>query len=423
MKAIPRSLLALAVLPRLVLLASAYLHPSLSVPSDGIYFLRLARSLWRYHGFFLEEPRGWVPELFRLPGYPLFLAPFIAISLSPIFWIALAQSILGVWTVVIAWQWFSRFTDARGAYVGAAILAIDFVILFHTPMVLAETWLTFVQVIVLAHLWGSLKTPRLSAVALNGLLWGALTLIKPVFMYFPLLMCWGWFPQKKHIALFALCAYLIPAAWVLRNGTVMNVWGLSTQSGFALLEYPAATVLAEATNRPWLEVKNELRAKIDATFPQGYKNESEQSAAYAKEAIQILKQHPLLLAKDCFKGSLRILCGTGAGLWKLHFPDKDQKQFSGEATIRYSLAMLKHDPWLIPLQAIYAVALLAIYGYFVLGVQKMWKTGAKLDATLWVAGVLYLLLVSSHQGYSRFRIPLMPFLAAGCAVALSKQRN
>src|SRR5262249_18031851 len=133
---IPRSLCIAAALSRLIFFLLVYLHPQICLLSDSSSYLTLARNLATYHVFSQGTPPIFPPETFRTPGYPLFLTPFAMLFSDPILWIAFAQSLLGFITVIVTWLWLRPITGARGAYWGAIAIALDLIILFHTPLLL-----------------------------------------------------------------------------------------------------------------------------------------------------------------------------------------------------------------------------------------------------------------------------------------------
>ena len=74
-------------------------------------------------------------------------------------------------------------------------------------------------------------------------------------------------------------------------------------------------------------------------------------------------------------------------------------------------------PALIPIQILYMCALGLSYLLFFAGLARLWQQDLKIQAVFLGLGALYFLAVASHQGYYRFRIPMMPFLAIGAAAA------
>jgi len=398
-------LLLAAAFPRLMVFLLAANRPEACLTSDAYGYLGLAKNLWTYHAFGHGTPPVLVPETFRLPGYPLFLAPFTALFESPVLWIAFAQCLLGILTVMWLWHWLRGVTNDRSARVGALVLAVDWVIVFHTPMLIAETLVVFLQVLAMILTWRALELQRGTEVTGSGLLWGLTLMVKPVFLYFPLVLCWIWSPRKKYIFRFLLAAYLIPGVWILRNGATSNFWSLSSLPGFALFDDLAAKVIADATDRTWDSVRHDLRAQVDAKHPSGYRNDAERSQVYAQEAVHILKRHPFVVVKVWLIGAARMLGGTGFGLWHYYRPPAPQQNPAF---------------WLIPVQIVYGFGLGVLYLLSVWGCIKLWRMSRKKEAYFLAAGVTYILLVASYPGMSRLRIPMMPFMAIAASFAVTK---
>jgi hypothetical protein len=418
---IPKLVWLAAILPRIWIFGLALTNRQAILPVDSDWYMFLAKRLLSVHTLaYTLSPLEY--ETFRLPGYPVFLMPFVALFKDPGIWVALTQCALGSATVLLTWRWLREFCDARGATLGALIMGLDWVIVMHTPMILAETLVTFLQVLAFLLTWRALEAPTVKDSALSGFVWGLSTLVKPIFLLLPAASICLWLPRKKLAALFLIVAYAFPAAWIVRNGIRANYWGLSSQGGFALLIYPAAGVQADITGKSWMDANLALQAEVAKRYPQGYRTLLEQSQAYREAALPILKNHPFRLAKFCLVGVARILGGTGSSLWFLYRPEKATLtvDYGLQSTARLLWGRLVRHPWLMLSQAIYAIGLGLIYLVSLIGAWRLWKYGHRRELIVLLFGFLYLLAVASHQGYSRFRIPLMPFLAAACAAALTR---
>jgi hypothetical protein len=413
---------AAALAPRAILFGLACRRPEACLSPDSQSYLLLAQNLWTHHAFSQAAFPPLIPEISRLPGYPLFLAPFTGLFSSPVLWAAAIQSLLGAATVFILAAWLREMLNERAALAGGLVLAVDLVILLHTPMLLAETLLTFLQVIALDQTWRAWRLTDIRRTAGSGICWGIAVMIKPVFLYLPLLMAGLWWKNKKHLFIFLLAAYCIPAGWLLRNKAQSGFAGLTTQVGFDLLSYPAASVEAMRTGEPWEKVRADLRTRVDNQHPQGYATQADQSRAYQEAASEILKEHPLLFIQYSLLGVVRILAGTGVSLWFSYIPlSFEANDTWGPSVIgQQTSALMRRYPWLIPVQAVYLLALGILYGLAVWGWACLRRLGYRKEAFLMAVGTLYLLAAASHQGYSRFRIPMMPFLAVGIAAVFSR---
>lgn len=424
----PAWLWTAALLPRLALVALAARDPGLTMRGDSLDYLGLARNLASRGVFSLSDAPPWAPQIVRTPGYPLFLTPLCALLASPQFAAALLQALLGAWTVVLAWRWFGRRDPARGAAVAALLLALDPVLVLHTPLILAEALFVLLLVAAAALTVEALGAPTLALAAATGALWDAAILVRPIALYLPFTLAWFWRKDKRALALFLLCSYAGPAAWTAHNKAVTGRAVYAAVAGLDMLRYPAAGVEVMRTGRPWPEVEAELRAGVDASFAGGAApDEAAKAQAYNAAAMRILKAHPFLLARYCAQGAVKLMAGTGLemflewgkGLGGFVVDRSFDPGVKGSGT----LALLRAHPGLIPLEVLYAAALGAWYLLAALGLFRLWTAGRREEALFLAWGALYFLGLSSSQGYYRFRIPMLPFLAAAAAAAFPLRRQ
>jgi len=421
---VPAWLWAAALLPRLALCALAALDPSLTMRGDSLDYLALARNLAARGVFSTSAAAPFAPQIVRTPGYPLFLAPLAAVLSSPQFAAAVAQSLLGAATVVLAWRWLGRRDAGRGAAFGALFLALDPVTVLHTPLLLSEALFMILVVGAGSLTVAALDEPRPRLAAACGALWGAAIFVRPIALYLPFTLAWAWRRDKRALAVFLLAAYLLPAGWTLRNRSATGRTVYAAVAGLDMLRYPAAGVEAMRTGRPWTEVEVELRGRVDATFPRGFADEAAKAQAYNAAAMSVLRAHPFLLARYCAQGAVKLLGGTGLemllewgkGLGSFRAEGAFTPGVSGSGT----LALLRAHPGLIPLELLYAAALAALYVLSAAGLVRLWRAGRREEAVFLAWGALYFLGLSSSQGYYRFRIPMLPFLCAAAAAAFPR---
>jgi hypothetical protein len=119
---------------------------------------------------------------------------------------------------------------------------------------------------------------------------------------------------------------------------------------------------------------------------------------------------------------VKILAGTGAALWFFYMPDMKAPELGWSLNVfsAASRALMRQHPVLLAIQMVYMIFLGGLYALSLVGCVRLARSGRWAEVFLLAGGALYFLAVSSFQGYSRFRIPMMPFLAAAAALALAK---
>ncbi len=406
-----------AALPRLALWGLAVIDPHRCLRADSTGYLDLAGNLLHQRAFGSYEAGRWAAETSRTPAYPLWLAACAALHNDPALLASLLQCLLGTLTVALCWRWFEGLGGRKGAATGVLFLALDPVSVFHTPLLLSETLFVLFLVLSMLKVWTPGK--GWGRAAIGGLLWGVTSLFRPISLYLPPLLCWRWWPDRKAMAAFMAAACLLPAAWVLRNQAVTGHAVFSSLPGVDLLRYPAAGVESLRTGRRLKELDLELRQEIDSAHPAGYSSQAEQAKIYGRRAGEILRAHPLLLLEYCAWGTVKVLAGTGLEMWlewtSADTPGPEAAEFKPKASGQGTLALLRAHPWLIPIQLLYWMFLAALYGLALTGLLKLWHGERRAEALLLGGCAAYFLALSSLEGYYRYRIPMMPFLAAAAA--------
>lgn len=395
--------------PRLFLALLACIDSQLALRGDSQAYLDLAASPFQ-------------PQTFRTPGYPLFLAPLAAVFPTGILPAVLLQCLLGGASAALAWAWLEPAAGKRGAAVAALVLALDPVLVLHTPLVMAEALFLLLVVAAAKTTWEALDDPAPRLATRAGLWWTAAALVKPIALYLPGLLTPVWRRERRAWLLFLACAWALPSAWSLRNKALTGHAVYSSIGGHDLLRYPAAGVESLRTGRPWAELEVELRAEADAEAgPGGWLTDADKAAAYGRKGAAILKEHPFLLVQYCAWGAVKVLSGTGLEMvveWlPSRRPDPAAGEFRPRASGQGTRALLKAHPWLIPLQLAYWAVLAALYGAALLGLRALWTAGCRRHAAFLAGCALYFLALASSQGYYRYRIPLLPFLGAAAAFA------
>lgn len=147
---------------------------------DGRYYLDLARSL--------AAGNAWPPEpVFMTPLYPLLLSA--AFRLSPAVAMAqAAQSVLGLAALLLLFAAARRDLGSRAAWGAAVLYLLCGPILAMESQVLTETLLLFLVALAL-WLWPRERQGRWGGLGF-GLVCGALTLGRGVFLALPLVALW-----------------------------------------------------------------------------------------------------------------------------------------------------------------------------------------------------------------------------------------
>ncbi len=241
----PRAaLLLIAVLIHVPLWLS---YQPITSDDTGTY-LEMARQLahWDFSAYTGKRP----------PGYPLFL---LILGENPgLVWIA--QSILGILTVMLVYELVWEQTNRRAALAFGAGLATACslnLLLFESAM-LTETVATFLLALVFWLLW-RINRPSVAAGSLTppcvamGLVLGLAALTKPYLQYalvlvplFAAHMAWNrvrrWQTAIKAAVLTAIPAVALVSGWATFNNQAIDYYGISTLTGYNLTQHSGAVM-------------------------------------------------------------------------------------------------------------------------------------------------------------------------------------
>jgi hypothetical protein len=353
------------------------------------------------------------PDTVRTPGYPLFLAAFLAAGAGYPGAVA-AQHLL--WILVVAATTFFTF-NTTGSRVAAAvaglILSIDLPALQATNAILTETWAT---VFVTAAAWQTYRSVRASDTAtavIAGLLVGWVALIRPVAILLGAALAIAvWITASREFraraaVVILVTSLLMPAVWMLRNWQQTGIVTFSSISSINMLMYRAAGTLAirdqggfdANITRRQLELQDIACAAAEAHFgrPCASIPITERASLYPGLAMPILMADPLGVVMLMARAFIMIMFGGGAVM------------MSTLTGISESTARIVALAYTVPL------AVLAIAGI------SYWRRVDRVAACVILLTIGYFVLASlGGEAYSRFRVPFLPLYAmlAGGGAAL-----
>jgi hypothetical protein len=425
-----------------VLFTGPWAHPTraFAYSPDSPRYVALADTL-RSHGAFgkpaeeglmhlaveqLRRDNGTLPppgadglssEVFRTPGYPLFLAVFG--GTNGLRFAYLAQCLLGAVAAVCVVR-IALALDCRPP----AALAAGWLWALHPGAITADALPLTESLFCSLGLLGLAAAAQPTGPAgriLPGLLIGAAALVRPLgLLYLPtaLILVWRAGPRKRLAAVVTVAAAVLPsAAWAARNAAEGNGPRVSTVGELNLYYYGAAYVISERRGDDWFASwptrVEELTARLSSRLRPG----EDVFAAARREALAEFAADPATTAKVAGKSQVKLCidhsAGSAAGLYGVQYTPSGV--FS--ELLRGRLDTSKLSAWgliALPWTALNAlIVLLAAVGLVRTGVRRRWALAA--------ACLVPIVLFSAATfpvGLERFRLPFMPFLfvLAGCAL-------
>jgi 4-amino-4-deoxy-L-arabinose transferase-like glycosyltransferase len=374
---------------------------------DGHGYLTLSKDL---HAFTSSSDPNFGLALLRTPVYPLYLTATESITDSHILGPMILQVVVGVGVVYLTYRLGFVLFDRPAALCAAAVLAVDPLSIVYSSLVLTETLFTFLLVASVLLLWRPVDNRWTRGLA-AGVVLGLATLTRPVSVYLSVALAIGYLVlERRHLKNAAVVALsfligfgVLTGAWVIRNDVMGGVATISTAQGYNVLYLGAAGALAESKGVPLVEAQKELTEQVQAELPPhatpGQIDKAEQSLGE-----RVIRDHVTGFAKETVKGGGRLLLGPGSDEF-------------GPATGGHATQLLK---------AYGILYLVALYVLVVVGLWSAWRSRRLRNCVLPLIASVYLVLISSGLGaYSRYRVPIMPFLAllAGVGIFAFFQRG
>lgn len=406
---------ALRVVPVLVAIGDS----SVLFQPDSYGYMELAESFMRAYSFAPAESEV-AATLGRPPGYPGFLAALGPFG-GPLL-VATIQACVATGTVYATFVVGRYVGGERVGVLAAGALAVEPASVAHAGLLLTET--LFTALVVLASILTvalSLSSrdaePSLALSLLLGLLLAASAFVRPTGLVVGLawigavLLALAAAPASRRtrgaaILLLILGFSLPVASWVARNAAVADVAAFSTVDAVSLLNYKAAGALAESSGRSLVEVQDQLaderEREIGDDPPLARRYEYDR-----RHAIEVIASHPLGFFESWSKGALRLLGGPGR---------ETITQLAGGSEGGRVVAG--------PLVAMSAVVVVSMLLLALIGVLRLltgwpWRVWLPL---LIVPGVL-VVVSAGPEAYSRFRVPVAPYLAVFAALGVTWARS
>jgi hypothetical protein len=403
------------------------------------------------HGCFAVDG---VPDLFRTPGYPLFLA---ITSLAGFPAAAVANVILSVFTVFLVWRLaWTVFGDNRIALGAAWIFAFEPMSVIYSVCLTSEALFLALFLLSIERLAAFLREHRLPVLAAAGLWLAAATFVRPVTYYLPVALAVGLslvlarVPVLRWKAPAVLLISVLPwlAAWQLRNWVETGYSGFSSVTEVNLYFLNAAEVTARVEHRSFSEVSRSLgylgglNYGEQAYLYQPYIALHPEQAGWSQgsrlsfmrsEAFHVIRAHYGVYLQQCvFMPLFKTIINPGAGNFNHLLYPEDPGPNAGlvnENPVRLVIRLIKEYPWAAAQRLVFEFVLFGLYLLAARGIIFVAR-GVSLDRIhnqcFWMllGTSLYLLAITGIGGGpgadARYRLPIMPVV---CILAAAGARR
>jgi len=394
----------------------------------------LARNLVEHGAFSQSETTPFVPDTWRTPGYPLFLAAtMLVVGKSPIA-LVLVQQVLAIVNVLLVFHGArGKMSDSRAA-LAAVLFLLEPYHLFYSLWLLSTTWL--VTLILLTWLtWSkAIAGMEWQRFSLLGGLCGLLVLTWPGAILVPVAVFVGiiiaWLRSLLHrkataygvgVLIFSVVCSCVVGSWMVRNQRVAGKPALSHQSGIVLAYFKATEVIL------WRQGRTEDRY-LETSLSPDRRDQPHPTWETIDETLRLhlydlpIEQQKELTWSNLAQGnktsvdSFRI----SAELESIAYGYLLESPLSTLAVclarcasiLAFPLDLALWPPKVVEVNRFRSAALGVVYFLLVLGVVvRLARRRIGFEAAYFpLACTLALLLATTPQTDPRFRVPMIPLL-------------
>ncbi|HEV7572748.1 MAG TPA: glycosyltransferase family 39 protein [Thermoanaerobaculia bacterium] len=395
--------LAIALRVSLILLLGHLGPPDAFRASDSITYTTGAQSL-ASRGEYLDDHGK--PEIFRTPGYPLVLAPFMAFHASDEAIVAL-NIVFAVLIVVVTWRIARElFGDDRVAGVCAVIVAVEPTMLIWSLKVMPETLFTLCLVL---FAYTAIRDKLIvAAVALCAAVY-VKPIAWPLVLIVPLAAVW--FRPKRALVLFVTCAALL-VPWHIRNYVATGYAGFSNLIDRSIYITAGGSVAARQEGVAFTEMRRQLIARDDARA-----GDSSRYAQMRREGVSRIASDPFGWAKTHAFGMFRTLFEPGVTEYARTFGLYTANGGLSAMVDGGFAGFARAHPILVGVSIVWAIVLVPLVLLPIVGVMRV-PPSSRLAFGFFALITVYLVVAGGGvPGYHRFRVPAVPFLVLMSAFA------
>ncbi|MDD2709219.1 MAG: glycosyltransferase family 39 protein [Verrucomicrobiae bacterium] len=438
---IPWCILALGLLLRLGLFAFAAAGSGTErfFTPDSFGYHALAKTLLSC-GEFSGIPHG-MPELFRCPGYPAFIALGLAAIRMDIYGVILIQILLDVALCFLTFRLGIMLISRKTGVAASAIQAIFPCAVAASVRLLSETLFSFLFALALILILDRKKASVSIKTFSAGLLLGLACLVRPLAL--PLIILLPFFPafrcraRWRCGAFIALGAALVLIPWMARNQIKTGYGQLSGVGDYNLLHYNAmalAQIRKDIELTPtWQKLVETAETSLKKSAPDP-RNDPQYLRFCRQEGLNVIGSHPFAYAFAHLKTTLGVFLppateflevlgittgnkGTLAVLQREGVRAAIQRYFG-----RQTWPLFLSVPIILLTLLIYCASLAGLLSLSRLAIRK--KRLRLADWGFLVLIALFFILLPGPVAHARFLVPITPILsllgAAGAAATAGR---
>lgn len=402
-------------------------YPSSFYYPDTDSYMIPAQQISEGNGFLNESG----PEIFRTPGYPLFLAPCFLFKFPIVWYVALLQFFMTVFCAYIVFRLIYLIVrNVRSAHLGALFTLTSPDLLLFQHAILSDIFFTTLLTlsVYLLACWTKKMTNYYLVMAY--LFIAASAFIRPISVYLPygLALCIVYIiiklskPSQKVMRLLILvglifCHYFSVNLWKTRNFHLTGSSEFASVQSVNMTEYLAASIHARALHESWQETRKYYGELYSKTSIQDRERFSKSLL------LETVVNYPFESLVVYIKGFFLNVFDPGASEW-LGFLNLRSRSagliyiYTNSSLVKFIKYLYDNEPKLLIATCLGFVVISLTWIFFFIGIFETKKHAINLINLFFV---LYILIISSGpQSLSRFRIPIIPIILAYSAIGVAK---
>lgn len=404
---------------------NAKLYPASSLGAGGVTFdnVIISKNLIEHRIFSRDTEAPFLPDTWRTPGYPFFVAIFYWLfdSFYPVI---IAQIILLFFTSVLIFKMAEKIMNPKWALLPALLYIILPDTLLSTSALFTEN--TFVFVLVSSFyifFFSEFKNFYLKFL-LSGFLLAISAYIRPASFYLLFFFVPAYFIfylKKSEINLrqfmamgllvLIFLATLLP--WYIRNKKEVGVWTFASTSSYVLFRQNGAQFYAALHNIDIISARNALLRK--AGIPEGtVPRDTRYSDVMRKVAIEVITENPFRYTLFHLSSFIPFFTSSGANEYSrfvhdMMLPDYNPTpepsliQALNPFSFPTLIIVLKNHGWTLVENFFWAIITLFV-------IISVWKSKNVRLTRMFMIIILYFAIATGPIAHARYRIPVEPLM-------------
>lgn len=407
----------------------------------------LADNLKNYGIFSQSESPPFIPESFRTPGYPLFIAA-VKLFFKNYFAISVIQAFLVFLSGYLIFKIGQKVLSTTAGFFAFLLYIFSANVILHSLYVLSDNLYAFFSILsVYLLFFRDDDLGKARNIILAGLALGVTIFIKPVGALLPLIFGFFLFvflikKQKFRKVLFSvllleLAVFAVILPWGIRNKivtgsswkifSVSNSWGMTSTGTFNLYYFYIPQYLClKQDPRSCYDEKNMADIKASLRRAIGYNDENldllssiKYSSAMAEESLRIINGDRLGFASYYLKATLPRFF-LSSSFKRLAMDLSGDSDNTKNNTLRdFAFRGEFSSMWQkIKAQPVYTLGIIWSFLITILCVLSLFKIRSNGFILMFLLIIAHYVFITGPAAYFRYRLPADPFIIIAALAGL-----